>query len=713
MDNLELLKAEIKTRDYVDYSRIEDYYRYQGYMKHYQDDPLIAKAHAIASLFTQHEKYIYDNDLVAGSLRGCYTNSHNKDELAYAEKIAKNYGKNSFATNLDHDVVDYEMALQIGVGGIIEKIKMSQKMHVEKDKLLFLESALITMTAFSQMIKDYGDAAEEKGKITNNENHFEIARICRKLAWEKPESFHEALQLVWLIHMSFLYEGRYAMGLGRLDQYLYPFFVKDTISPGRATKLLACTLYKIGERRHFTGGVLDFGNDDVVNIVIGGVTRGGLDAVNELTYLILDAVKECQIPGPNLSARVSIKNPDKFIDKCLEVIGTGIGYPALMNDEVNISALARYGYDIEDCRDYCMVGCIENFIGGKQPPWSDGRYNSPKYLELALNNGRCMLTGTQMGPETGVASDFESMEMLMAAVEKQMAHGAAEYIRTFNNENSRYNKWLYGQPYLSCYHDDCIRRGLDVMNGGSIYPSVHGAGCMGIGTMSDSLAAIEKMVYENEELSLTQLCDILINNFEGHDDVHQKLLQAPKYGNNDDYVDKYAKWFVDVHYELFSKLRTFDGGGVYVAIASNIDNIRAGFEIAASADGRGCRQPLSNAASPSHGLDVNGITASLLSCAKPDYTKAACGTVVNVKFDSGVLHKKNFAKVRALVKVYFACGGQEMQINCVSREKLMEASTNPELYKNLVVRVSGFSAYYIDLSKEVQKDILERIEHGY
>ena len=710
-DTLPLLKQDLISSDYTGYFEITDYYRYLGYAEHFDDDPVIAKAHAIEKVFVLHEKHIYDNDLVAGSMRGCFSEKYSAEELAYASKIANNYGKNTFWTNVDHDAIDYGSVLSFGVNGIISKINASMEKHSDLKKLLFLQSAHITMNAFSEMIRGYAEAARIKAEVTGKENLYEIARICDKVSREKPETFHEALQLVWLIHVSFLYENRYAMALGRLDQYLYPFYLNDNISEEQAKELISCTLYKIYERNIITSHIHNTGQDDVVNIVIGGVKRDGSDAVNELSYIILDAVKECKVPGPNLSARVSNKNPDEFIDKCLEVIGTGIGYPALMNDEVNIAALERYGYKPEDCNDYCMVGCIENFLPGKQPPWSDGRFNSPKYLELALNNGRCMLSNVQRGPETGDAENFKSMDEFLSAVKTQMQHGASEYVRVFNNDASRYNHDLYSQPYLSCYHDDCIVRGLDVRNGGSVYPSIHGAASMGIATFTDSLTAIEKVVYDDNVISLSTLRDVLKNNFEDNDDIRSILLKMPKYGNNDAYADKYAQWFVDTHYEIFSGYKTFDGGGFYLAIASNIDNIPAGKEIAATPDGRMSMQPLSDAASPGHGMDINGITSVLLSCSKPDFTKVACGSVLNIKFAGSIFEQKNIAKLRSLVRVYFERGGQEMQINCVSREDLIHATNNPDLYKNLVVRVSGFSAFYVDLSNEVQMDILERTEH--
>lgn len=248
------------------------------------------------------------------------------------------------------------------------------------------------------MLDRYADAAWEKAENTEGEprqRFRELSRICRSLTISPPATFHEALQLIWMTHLTFSMLGRYAMAFGRLDQILYPFYIQDKeqglLTDDQALELLACTLIKIGERRLFS-------SDDTVNIAIGGLKRDGSGGVNELSYLLLQAVEDCRIPGPNLSARFYKDVPDAFwwTPACV-IIGSGIGYPALMNDEVNIPALARYGYALEDCRDYCMVGCIENFIQGKQPPWSDGRFNSPKFLEFALNGGVCMQTGAAFG----------------------------------------------------------------------------------------------------------------------------------------------------------------------------------------------------------------------------------------------------------------------------------------------------------------------------
>ena len=710
---LDRLKAELK-KTKVSGVNIRNFLLYQGYKDHFDDPVPLARARATQALFTGHVKHVYDNDLIAGSLLGLLSPAVSQADLDFASRVTASYGFNTFRTNADHYAPDYAGFLADGIPGTLARIKAARQLHsADEEKQDFLAAVEISVRAFSDLVRSYGQAAEEKAVQAageQKENLSAIAQSCQWLCEEKPASFQQALQLVFLAHLAFVYEGRYAMALGRLDQYLWPFYEKDLaegrLDAGRAQALLECTLIKLGEHTWL-------GGDDVVNIAIGGKKRDGGNAENELSFLILEAVGNCRIPGPNLSARIHENTSDEFLDRCLAVIGTGLGYPALMNDEVNIPALARYGYSVEDCRDYSMVGCIENFITGKQPPWSDGRYNAPKYLELALNEGRCLLTGRQMGPQTPPAASLATMADFKAALKEQMVYGAAEYMMFFRNDNDRFNKIQYSQPFLSVFCQDCIGRGLDINNGGSIYPSVHGAGCMGIATFADSLAAVEEVVFNQGYTDLPGLLKALAADFAGYDLLRARLLQAPKYGNNIDLVDKYAVWYVELMSELFAPYKTRDGGGVYVAIASNVNNIPAGREIAATPDGRRSGQPLSDAASPMRGADRKGPTSAILSVAKPDYTLAACGTVLNQKFTSQMLQDPaKRARVQALVRTYFARGGQEIQINSVSREDLLAAMEKPDEYLDLVVRVSGFSAYFVKLDKAVQLDILSRTEHA-
>jgi len=734
-DEIEREKARLgdATGGYAKTTR--EIFMYRGYAGHFTDPPPVARAHAIAELFRRHEKHIYENDLFAGSLRGLFTRGPEEDAYAApAAETAKSYGSDSFWTGFDHFAPDYETLLAIGVGGLLEKIKTSREKFLTAAStnggdhganLVFLHSAEITLRAFGEMIRQYGEAAaalsERAGDETRRSDLSRVARACGKLRERPPETLHEALQLVWLTHTAFLYEGRYAMALGRMDRYLYPFYANDLrnglITDCDALELLACFFMKITEHTFL-------GNDDVVNICVGGTpgvnetpgvngARGNTCAVNELSYRIVEAVMRCGVPGPNLSARIAKDTPDSFLDACLISIGTGLGYPALMNDEINVPALMRRGYAEEDCRDYCMVGCIENFIAGKQPPWSDGRFNTPKYIELALNNGVCMLTGSREGPDTGAAGSFATMDFFLRAVDAQMEFGAARYMSAFINESARYDRSRYAQPFLSCFCADCIERGADINDGGARYPSAHGVGCMGIGTFADSMAAIEQVVFTDKLVGLGTLRDAMLADFDGYGGLRAALLRAPKYGNNDDRADKYAVRFVEQTARLFDSYKTRDGGPVYTAIAANVQNIDAGKLLAASPDGRKAKEPLSDAASPTYGADFNGPTAVVNSVTKPDYTLVSCGTVLNQKYTADMFKDDGKrARLLTLIKTYFAKGGQEIQINAVGKDILTDAVLRPEIYRNLIVRVSGFSARFVTLAPEVQRDILRRTEHG-
>ncbi len=357
-----------------------------------------------------------------------------------------------------------------------------------------------------------------------------------------------------------------------------------------------------------------------------------------------------------------------------------------------------------------MVGCIENFITGMQPPWSDGRFDAPRYFEYLPNNGKGSFDNT-VSVDTGDIETIGSMKEFMNRFEEQLRYGADQYFALFNARNDRINQEFFEEPFLSCFCHDCIERGLDINGGGSRYPSVHGAVLMGVGTVADSLSAVEKVVFIDKAATLSELRDALRDNFEGHEQLHKLLLDAPKYGNNDDFADKYAVWFLDYLSSLFDRYRTRDGGYIYVAMAANVQNIYAGKHIAATPDGRLQGEPLSDAASPTYGRDVKGATSTLLSVTKPDYTKAACGTVINQKFSPSMFKGDKRLKLLSLIKTYFKKGGQEIQINATSRETLLDAMDNPQKYGNLVVRVSGYSDYYVRLSKEVQLDILNRTQH--
>ena len=704
------------------------YFRASGYRATEHKHPARARADGIYTLFTEPTPYIYQNDLIIGSFRPLFVSPEETEkEEAYA--ACKPFPMRDFWRNADHYAPDYETVLAVGIPGLLAKIGASEKAHKNKrEELDFLAAMRRSLEGLQGYLHGYAAKARE---LIGREGYSAerlafIAKNCTEAADGAPSSFAAGLQLVFAIHECFCFEGRYAMAIGRIDQFLYPLFKKDTESGALteefATELLENAFMRICER-HFL-----FGSDDVVNICIGGVDPEGKDAVNRLSYLTVDAVQNINMPGPNLSARISPETPDAFLDRCLISIGTGLGYPALMNDTVNMVALSRYGYAERDVRNYCMVGCIENFITGMQPPWSDGRFDVPRFLEYVLFDGEGY-DKNRRGIKTAPLSEITSMEQFMACFEAQLAHGAEEYVNAFcaynvtakpDGETSGLSPTCnalpdpenYTAPFLSCFCRDCIGRAKDINMGGAVYPSVHGAALMGVGTVSDALAAIEKVVFIDRETTLAELADALRANFEGYETLREKLLAAPKYGNNDDFVDKYAVWFTRYLADQFDRFRTPDGGWFYIIMAANTSNIYAGLGIGATPDGRLAGEPLSDAASPTYGRDTRGATSTLQSVSKPDYTRCACGSVVNQKYPPSMFEGGKREKLLALIRVYFARGGQEIQINATSTEILRDAMENPQNYGSLVVRVSGFSAFYVTLDRRVQEDILERTQQG-
>lgn len=680
-------------------------YMGMGYEEALGLSPTESRATAFASLLRHAEKCVYRNDRIVGSLRGLYQKADMSDEdAAYYTSFCYPYPERGWLQGRDHYASGFERILRIGIPGIYAEIEASQKKHAgDRKKQEFLSSCRIAMDGFCDMIRGYRDAA---GAAEDGEA---IRESLDAILTAPPRTFRQGLQLVWLIYVTYCYQSLYAQALGRLDQYLYPLYRQDiengTLTEEEAVVLLENTFIKYAERPVFTG------SDEVSNICIAGVTPQGEDAVNGLSYCVLHAVGNCMIPGPNLSARISEKTPDAFLKDCLRVIGTGLGYPALMNDGVNVAALERMGYEKTDCRNFAMVGCIENFLPGQQPPWSDGRFDVPRTLEHTLNMGKGTLSGKRESMNAGDPRLCKDMDDFMLMFEKQLKFEVGRYIVGMYNENGRFNNEFYTNPFMSCMADDCIERGLDLCDGGTKYRSAHGAGTMGVGTTADSLAAIEKCVFLDRSISMDRLIEALHADFEGYEEEHRLLLEAPKYGNNDPFVDKYAIWFVDFISGLFDAYRTPDGGRYYIGMAANTANIAAGAECGATPDGRKAHAPLSDAASPTYGMDKKGPTCTVASLIKPDYSHVALGTVVNQKFSPHVFEEDKLDRLVALLRVYFGGGGQEMQVNSVSRDVLQDAMEHPELYDSLVVRVSGFSAYYTRLPDSVQKDILSRTEH--
>jgi formate C-acetyltransferase len=593
-------------------------------------------------------------------------------------------GQRDFWAGFDHTLADYPTLLAIGVEGYRERVRASLARHTGQRAQAFLQAVDLTLQAFSEFIYRLADCARRAGHETQ-------AQVCDAIAEGPPRHFQEALQLVWLTHLAFRSEGRHHMALGRVDQYLWPFY-RDDLAQGLLTRESALELLC-----HLWARLDEIG--EVQNICIGGLTPDGQDGTNELSYLCLDATRLVGSPHTNLSARFHDDTPEAFHRACFEVIRTGIGFPAIFNDHVLQRGLTEVGIPAEVARDACMVGCIETMLAGRQPAWSDSRFNTPLYLPAAME---------RLGKERD-----RSYERLVALFRAEVAEGIAAHVANVNAHIARFPVERFPDPFLSALTRDCIKRGRDVNDGGAEYPRFHGIAVMGLATIADSLAAVKKLVFEEQRVEYLALLQAMRDDFVGAEGLRQMLLhRAPKYGNNEPYVDQIAaqvvQWTADECLE-----HEMPGGGRYVsAMAANVQNISAGREVGATPDGRRAFTPLSDAASPFFGRDREGPTAFLASVATPDYHRVLTGSVINMRFDPDHFRDDLGAeRFLSFTRHFVDQRIPELQFNFSRDETLRAAQADPEQYRDLVVRVSGFSARFVELAPEVQADIMRRRAH--
>ena len=594
------------------------------------------------------------------------------------DELCDFYGRNCprryFRTGHDHTTIDYRTIIENGLAWYIRRAEEGVRIHGNPVS----ESMLIVLRAVSAYFLRAADFFAE--------NRPEVSARLRKLATDAPETFDEGLQLVWLLFCILRMDGRrYACALARIDQYLYGLYRKSALPREEALNLICHVWTKINEMH------------EVTNICIGGVTPDGEDAWNELSLLALEATDLVHSPHTNLSARLGPLTKDSDILACIRLIGTGIGFPAVFNDSVNIPMLCRLGIPLEAARDYALFGCVEPLIPGREVAWSDGRFSMPE----------CFLKVVLRLPE------FSGIEEVIAAYAAEMRAGMKQYADKFNADLLAQPADRYPDPLLSAFTSDCIGRGRDINDGGAEFPRLHGVGMMGLATITDGIAALKKLVFDEKVIAPERLVEALKNDFKGEEPLRRQLLHdAPKYGNDiGTDCDDIAKRMVDLCAEVCSEFRTADGGYFLSCMASNTSNVPAGAVLGATPDGRHAGEPLSDAASPCGGRDRKGPTAFVNSIITPDYTGQAC-TVVNMRFQPMLFNSEagNLAML-GLLKRFVEGGGQEMQFNVTGTEKLEDAMAHPEKYEDLIVRVSGFSAYFNWLPEDVKKDILRRTAH--
>ena len=548
-----------------------------------------------------------------------------------------------------------------------------------------------------------------------------IAEVCEWVPENPPRNFWEALQAYWFVHVGVITELNTwdSFCPGRLDQHLYPFYKKGleegTLTEDEARELLQCFWIKFNNHpappKVKVTAAESSTYTDFANINLGGLTPGGQDAVNDLTYLILDVIDEMRLVQPSTNIQLSAKNPDRFLKRALKIVREGWGQPSVFNADMVVQELLRQGKSVEDARCGGTSGCVETGAFGKESYILTGYLNLPKILELTLFDGADMRTGKQVGPRTGNASSFRSFDEVWNAFRTQLNYFVDVKIRG-NNVIERIFARHMPAPFLSSIIDDCIANAKDYNDGGARYNSTYIQG-VGIGTITDSLSAIKHHVFEWKNITMDRLLDVLRHNFQGAEEIRHILLEeTPRYGNDDDRADDIMrKVFLAFFNEVDGRPNT-KGGHHRINMLPTTCHVYFGSVTGATPDGRYAWQPLSEGISPVQGMDRRGPTAALKSAGKMDHVLTG-GTLLNMKFTPSLLEgEEGITNLAHLVRAYFKLGGHHIQFNVVSAETLRDAKRHPDRYRDLIVRVAGYSDYFCDLPGALQDEIIARTEHS-
>lgn len=594
------------------------------------------------------------------------------------------------------------------------------------DKKADLEAMAISCDAMIIFGKRYAELARKMAAETTDEQRKKdlllIAENCDVVPEHAPKTFHQAIQMYWFVHVGITTELNTwdAFSPGRLDQHLNPFYEKD-VEEGRLTRegaqeLLECMWVKfnnqpappkVGITLKESGTYTDF-----VNINTGGIRPDGQDGVNEVSYIILDVMDEMKLVQPSSNVQISRKTPQKFLKRACEISRKGWGQPAFYNTEAIIQELLNAGKTIEDARLGGTSGCVETGCFGKEAYVLTGYMNLPKILELTLNNGFDKYTGKQVGIETGDPRDFKTYEELFEAYKKQLHYMVDVKVRG-NAIIERICAEHMPCPLMSSIVDDCIAKGKDYQRGGARYNTRYIQG-VGIGTITDSLAAIKYNVFDNEKFSMDTLLKAMEANFEGYEaELNMVKNKTPKYGNDDDYADDIMKEVFNLYHDEVTGRPTVNGGHYRVDMLPTTCHVYFGEVMGASPNGRLAEKPVSEGISPEKGGDTNGPTAVIKSCAKMDHLITG-GTLLNQRFAPSVVQgEEGLDNMANLIRAYFNMDGHHIQFNVFDKNVLLAAQKNPDEYKDLIVRVAGYSDHFNNLSRALQDEIIGRTEQRF
>jgi choline trimethylamine-lyase len=590
----------------------------------------------------------------------------------------------------------------------------------DMEKIYFYKSIIDTaegVMIYARRMSEYAAQLAQKESDPKRKAELQkISEINAKVPAHKPETFWEAIQAVWTIEsLLIVEENQTGMSIGRVDQYMYPFF-KNDLATGRmnefeAFELAGCMLIKMSEMMWITseGGSKFFaGYQPFVNMCVGGVTREGYDATNDLTYLLMDAVRHVKVYQPSLACRIHNRSPREYLKKIVDVVRAGIGFPACHFDDTHIKMMLAKGVSIEDARDYCLMGCVEPQKSGRLYQWTSTAYTQwPICIELVLNNGVPLWYGKKVCPDTGDLARFKTFEEFDAAVKEQI-----KYITKWSSVatviTQRVHRDLAPKPLMSLMYEGCMESGKDVASGGAMYNFGPGVVWSGLATYADSMAAIKKLVFDEKKYTLEELNRALKADFVGYEQIRTDCLNAPKYGNDDDYVDFIAADLIHFTEKEHRKYKTLYSELCHGTLSIS-NNTPLGQLTGASANGRKAWVPLSDGISPTQGADFKGPTAIIKSVSKMANDTMNMGMVHNFKIMSGMLSTaEGEESLITLLKTASVLGNGEMQFNYLDNETLLQAQKHPEEYRDLIVRVAGYSAFFVELCQDVQDEIISR-----
>lgn len=636
-----------------------------------------------------------------------------------------------------HCAVDYGRMMRVGLKDYerramekLEKLDLTDYRNIQKS--YFYRAILITVQGVKHFAERYAELAEQtagrEADPARRAELLEMSRILKKVPYEPAETFREAVQSLWLVHLILQIESNgHSLSYGRMDQYLNPYYEADLVS-GAISEEEACELmcnlwlktYTINKIRSWSHTQFSAGSPLYQNVTVGGQNADGTDAVNAMSYLILKSVAKCHLTQPNLTVRYHRGLSDGFMKECVEVVRCGFGMPAFNDDEVIIPSFIEKGVKPEDAYNYSAIGCVETAVPGKWGYRCTGMsfLNFPKALLIAMNDGVDPSSGTRLCQGAGHFKDFTSFDQVLDCWDRVIR----EMCRQCTIIDATCDMVLEQDTadiLCSALTDDCIERGLNMKEGGAVYDFISDLQ-VGIANLADSLAAIKKVVFEDRKVTPAELWEALQADFAGekHERVRRFLQEAPKYGNDDDYVDQLV---VDAYNVYIDEMKKYHNtrygrgpiGGVYYAGTSSISaNVPQGAGTLATPDGRKAGEALAEGCSPSHGADVNGPTAVFKSVSKLPTKEITGGVLLNQKVTPQMLEKEESRqKLILLLRTFFnRLHGYHVQFNVVSRDTLLDAQKHPENHRDLIVRVAGYSAFFNVLSKKTQDDIIERTE---